>query len=696
MRQLKQIKDFSINIKFCLIYFVFLFSVLSLFSSGTIESQDGWLYLTVARNIYYKHSIEAAPNEFKEGKNVTLNSEKKGDGKWYIPDGYGYGYSFSFLPSVALSDIFHKYYHTTPPDHFPLESDWTVLFFASFTNIFYASLLGVVMFIYGKRLGFSKKLSILLSLTTVFATNLFPLAKHAFPHMMFTTSMMLSFLCIKIYTQTKKLSYFALAIAAYIGVYASYNLSFLFPVFPLVVYFILLQKYRIFSKRNILILGVVSAMLLFIIDRIYNGLFIFIHDKLKIRLLFEGVWGFLFSPGKSIFLYSPILVFPLIFWQDIKKKIAPELVTTILLSAIYIGFYATSIVTDGHEGWHYIWHGGMAWGPRYVAPLLPFMTIISIFVLNEVRLFWKRIIFCVLFCISIGVQLLGVSLPYLVQYRGLPQSIEVNEEELTRYDYASFVPRFSPLLSMRREFIVKLKNLIKTLDHGKYDVRFFDGFTFPVETPLGVFRGIKEEGHISFVQKEIAQVKTIDVTLYHAPDSTRSSQVVVQITLDDKSLETKIVLNPREEINEVVTLPTGISNGTHVFSMYIKPTTVSSFPQQVIYIKQLRINGEYVNLLSLDYPDVSPVNKKTSPISYRYYGDKNNDPWMLWYMRSGLVEWTFDFWWIKNLYIWDWPKAFFWTVLLIDCSVILFSTTALTSYLRVKAKNTRTSRKKVF
>jgi len=181
-------------LRFIVFFFLFVFTTLCFFSSGTIESQDGWLYLNVSRNIYYKHEAVAAPNEYPT-KNVNMNASQDAKGKWRAPGSLGY--SLSMVPAVALSDLVLKHFGAAPPDHFPLQSDWTVLFFASFTNSFMTAIIAVLMLLYAFELGQTKKQAVLTSLFTVFLTLLFPLSKEGFAHPLFIAGLLSSFYLIK-------------------------------------------------------------------------------------------------------------------------------------------------------------------------------------------------------------------------------------------------------------------------------------------------------------------------------------------------------------------------------------------------------------------------------------------------------------------------------------------------------------------
>src|SRR5258708_8683419 len=314
-------KGNNFSIKFCILFALAIFCFLSLFSSGVIESEDGWLYLNVARNIYYKHEIIATPQTDYPTNNVNMNSMKGPDGKWRAPGSTGY--SFAMVPAVALSDLFHRYYHSPPENFFPLNSDWSLLFFASFTNIFFASILALIMLEFGISLGFSKKQSLALSLVTIFCTNLFPMAKFGFPQMMFTCFLMLTFLFIKKFSQTRKIAYLASAFISFFVLAISYNIMYYLTIAPLVVYLIVLQGPKEGLKY---IRAIVATIIVFCIIKFRFVVALIPALFLPPKVVFEGLWGFLFSSGKSIFLYSPILLILPVFWHTINKTIYLELI----------------------------------------------------------------------------------------------------------------------------------------------------------------------------------------------------------------------------------------------------------------------------------------------------------------------------------------------------------------------------------
>src|SRR3989344_7035254 len=105
--------------KLILYYFLFLLSLFIIFSSGVIDSQDGFQYLAVARNIYYQGEPTAPMYGYDTRENIHMSTIVGKNGKSYSPTGLGF--SLAMLPAVAVTDLVYKFYGVLPPVHFPLE-----------------------------------------------------------------------------------------------------------------------------------------------------------------------------------------------------------------------------------------------------------------------------------------------------------------------------------------------------------------------------------------------------------------------------------------------------------------------------------------------------------------------------------------------------------------------------------------------
>jgi hypothetical protein len=86
----------------------------------------------------------------------------------------------------------------------------------------------------------------------------------------------------------------------------------------------------------------------------------------------EGVLGALFKPEKSIFLFDPLLALTLLLLVLVWRRLAPEVrayaVTTLLLLAAYISFYAR----------YAYWAGDFSWGDRYVSTAVEMVALVAV------------------------------------------------------------------------------------------------------------------------------------------------------------------------------------------------------------------------------------------------------------------------------------------------------------------------------
>jgi hypothetical protein len=117
--------------------------------------------------------------------------------------------------------------------------------------------------------------------------------------------------------------------------------------------------------------------------------------------VWEGVWGLLFSTGKSVFMYVPVLIALPFTFRDFWRRFKPET----LFFGLLIG------VTLLYSGAWWSWYGGFSWGPRFMVPVLPFAVLMLGVLLQKSRL-WVIVLFVGLLPVSVFVQMAGIMIDF--------------------------------------------------------------------------------------------------------------------------------------------------------------------------------------------------------------------------------------------------------------------------------------------
>lgn len=158
--------------------------------------------------------------------------------------------------------------------------------------------------------------------------------------------------------------------------------------------------------------------------------------------LWAGLYSFLLSTGKSVFLYSPPLVLvPFALGTAWQKKRAE---TTLLLAILGVAFLWNAKFRH--------WHGDYCWGPRHLVPFVPVALLLLIPWLAEalgrgqIRL--RRALLAALFVLGFGVQLLGAAFYWdhyiriLIAVKDQTGAPGWFQEQL---GHGHYMPQFSPL-----------------------------------------------------------------------------------------------------------------------------------------------------------------------------------------------------------------------------------------------------------
>ena len=119
----------------------------------------------------------------------------------------------------------------------------------------------------------------------------------------------------------------------------------------------------------------------------------------SLSALTVGLYGNLFTVGRSIFLYSPPLLLALFTFRQFLRSFRAEALLFLSMAAAYLLFY--SGYTD--------WSGGWSWGPRYLLAVTPFLILPASYALGS-RTGRALVVCCAV--VGFGVQILGVTINY--------------------------------------------------------------------------------------------------------------------------------------------------------------------------------------------------------------------------------------------------------------------------------------------
>lgn len=154
--------------------------------------------------------------------------------------------------------------------------------------------------------------------------------------------------------------------------------------------------------------------------------------------ILEALQGFLFSPGKSVFLYAPIALVGVVAVPKAFRRYPAEITLLLTLVVLNLLFFSR----------FRFWHGDNAWGPRYLQLVLPLLVVLAAPVMAHRA--WRRA--------AGAATLLGVAVPgllgaalYFNQYFAYVDVDRGVGHDLVRYEpryreVMHWEPEWSPLV----------------------------------------------------------------------------------------------------------------------------------------------------------------------------------------------------------------------------------------------------------
>jgi hypothetical protein len=420
-------------------------------NAGWYEAGDGFFMTTVAKQIAENGQLGFEPRQLPDNIEQYKDVVSKGpNGLYYFK--WGLGQSLVEVPFYFVHRLIWK----------PFSSGKTAMnfndpsFFPELMIIFLCpsviSALGcMLIFLFGIRLGFSKQISLFLSLIYGVGTMVWPYSKSLMSEATLNVALLGGAYAVVSYVSTLRRRWLVVS-GACLGFAIITKITSIVTISVFVVYVLLTIRSRktiydflIFFAPPVL----VSAGILFWYNSIrYGNPWLFGYgqglDSLGFSTpLYVGLWGLIASPGKSYFLYTPISVLGLTSAWCFFRKRRPE-------ALMFLGVILT--VTVLHARW-WSWAGDWAWGPRFLLIITPYLILpVGIFFQKWVgKSNFKKGLVISLLVFSFSIQVLGVAVRPFSYIESRTEVVDhlVDRKSLSylsMYNENAFV-NFSPVFS---------------------------------------------------------------------------------------------------------------------------------------------------------------------------------------------------------------------------------------------------------
>jgi len=417
--------------------FVFILSVYLLTSGGRIVSSDGNTMFLLTQNIVEKHSISIPYGNGYPGP----------DGKLYPKAGIGQ--AILSVPFYALARFVYQ-----QSGFGQLESGYLLRFVTATVDPFAAAIAVVLLLQVCLYLGFGVRTSVALSFAFGLSTPIWVYSKDFLTEPLTTALLLGSILGLLAFKRSgRRRHLFLSGLCAAMAVLTKYSM--VLAVIPIIVFFIgscLPMKHRSSELSGFSAFGrfLAFAAPLAVCAGIalwYNyarfgsilesGYGVETTRKGFGTPLLVGLYGQLFSSGKSIFLYAPVLLLSFGSFSLFRRKFGAEALLFVSIFVVNVLFYSKFIS----------WAGDGSWGPRYIIPFVPFLLVpIGVLLSSETagKILWGSFKF--LAVVGFLIQVGGVAIyfgSYMREIGEFPYKREFNDPRFLADSH--FIPNYSPV-----------------------------------------------------------------------------------------------------------------------------------------------------------------------------------------------------------------------------------------------------------
>jgi hypothetical protein len=398
-------------------------------AQGSIQSLDGTIMYELTQSLVEKQS--AAIDNPAGIRGV--------DGRLYSK--YGLGQSLAAIPLYLAGRFAAEFLPL------PFASDYVTKFFVSMLSPIATALTCVLLYLFGLKLGYSRKVALWASFVFGVATMAWPYSQTFYAEPL-TTLLLLGtfFVLMKDGFSNREL----LLAGAFLGAAVLTRVASLVALLPAAFYIASISKTFHQSAKRVLVFASPLLIALFVITS-YNSYRFgspwqagYGSEGFSTPLL-VGLFGFLISPGRGFFWYNPVLLLSLLGIPLLHRNHKEKSLAFLLLILAHLLFYSK---------WG-AWEGGWAWGPRFLLVVVPYLALYLGAWLASVISVRLTTLLVALLLVSAAVQFSAVSVsPERYYYQEYTQDASHHMEKI-KYD-----PGHSPLLAQWRSFAVAVKNML--------------------------------------------------------------------------------------------------------------------------------------------------------------------------------------------------------------------------------------------
>lgn len=400
-----------------------------IFIPGNIGGDGLDTYLTV-KSLISKGNLHISPDDLNNTiqKRAFLNPQ---NGHYYSK--YGIFYVLIMMPFYLLGILAAKILPF-------LGQDIITKLTSNFTNCFITALIIIGMYVLARIFKYSVKVSVSLSLILGFTTMLWNYATESFSEPL--TGLLLLFIVIfaVLYKKDLKDIYVFLTFL-FLGLLVLtkiYNIILFIPLLIYVVFISWKKKNSSQIAKTLVLITLTTGLFLILVvllNKIRFGGFIAcgyggrIYDYKFLFNFLNITYGFLFSSGRSIFLYNLVLIVALFGIKNFYKKNKNE---ALLFSGFILIYFILLAPLE-------YWAGGRCWGPRYLYIFIPLILLPLGEIYSDIKFdFIKRRILPVFIVLAILIQLPSVMIGYF-NWEDIASTAKIDSEKII------FVPKYSQI-----------------------------------------------------------------------------------------------------------------------------------------------------------------------------------------------------------------------------------------------------------